>query len=603
MTFAQPAGLWLLGLIPILVLIHLLRSNPRRQVVPSAFLWRGLDREVTAARRWRPPRPSLLLLLQLLAVTAVALGIASPGLMAPPRVHVMVLLDASASMMATDVSPSRFGEAVRQARELLADLGPQDHATIIRVGPSPRVLAANVDPRAAQASLTDLQAGAGPAAMREALFVASSLANDAQDSVPEAVVLTDGAFGDPGDLAGLGIPVRFLTIGRSSENVAVTDLNVMRQPRSAGGLEAFARLVNYANRPVRLPVRLLVDGIVQENREVDIPPRSRAELSFAVPTGARRVAVILAGQDPLAADDQAEVAVEAEHARKAILVSRLPEVLERALKAIPDLTVETVSPESYTGGGAELVVLDAVLPERLPRGQLLIVNPPSGRDYLPVMGDLRSVQVSELDTRHPLLQAVDLSAARLNRVTALQPPPWARVVAEAGGSPLVLEGQESGRAVVIFAFDPSGSGIDKMIALPLLVSNAVAFLGGGELSPSLAPGRGSSVPVGPGVRETRLEGPDGRVVNLPATGGSVRLEQVEAPGRYTLRDSSGETRVFSVNVVSEAESNVTPRRWPSVEVAGRDGQPSVFAFELWPALLALGLVVLGAEWWRFGRRS
>ena len=606
MTFLQPAGLWLLGLIPLVLLIYLLRSNPRRQTVPSAFLWKGLNRDLSASRRWRPPSPSLLLLLQLLAIGVVALAVANPRMTAPPRRHIFLLLDASASMLATDVQPSRFEEAVRQARALLLGLGPHDRATVIRVGPSPRVVAEDVDTIAAQAALTELRAGAGSAAMREALFVASSLAGRVGDVTGEAVVLSDGAFRELGDLAALSVPVRFQTVGRSADNQAVAVLSVVRQPQQAGGLAAFARVVNYADGPARLPVRLLVDGIAQETRDIEVAGRRRSELSFAVPEGSRRVAVSLGSQDALAADDQAEVAVEAGHARQVLLVSRLPETLERALRAIPDLQVQTVSPEGYSGAGAELVVFDGVLPERLPSGQLLIVNPPNGRDYLKVVGEMRSVHVTDFDTRHPLLESVDLSAARLARATTLEAPSWARVVADSVGRPLILEGRESGRSVVVFAFDPSGSSVDKMLAFPLLVSNAVAFLSGGELTPSLPPGRSATLPVGPGVREVRLEGPEG-TRTLSVEGSSVRLERLEAPGRYTVRergDGAGEARTFSINVADEAESDLTPRPRATVEAATRRAeQPSLSRIDYWPALLALGLVVFSAEWWRFGRRG
>ncbi len=606
MTFLQPAGLWLLGLIPVILLIHLFRASPRRITVPATFLWHDLNKDLSASRRHRPPRPSWLLLLQLLAVGAVALALANPRVVAPPPRHLVLLIDGSASMLASDVAPSRFDQAIQRGRALLATLGPQDTVSVIRVGPSPALVAESIDPGAAQASLGGLRAGAGSAAMREALAFGAALANRSPDATPEIVVLSDGAFAEPGDLSALEAPIRFEPVGQSRENQAVTSVRVARQPRPGAGIAVFARVVNYANRPVRLPVRLLADSVAVDTREVDVAPRARAELTFSAPEGTRRLAVSLGGRDALAADDLVEVSVDAGQARSALLVSRLPGVMERALRAIPDLRVETVSPEAYSSQAAELVVLDGFLPERLPGGQLLIVNPPSGRDYLRVDGELRAVQVSDLDGRHQLLEAVDLGAARLARMTVIQPPAWARSVAEAGGRPLILEGRESGRAVVIFAFDPTGSGVDKMLAFPLLVSNATSYLGGGDVSPSLVPGRVADLPLAPGVRQVRLERPDGTVQNLTPRGGSVALEGLEQPGRYTVREqgAAGGARVFSINVADESESDIAPRQ--RAAVAGpppRADRPSTSPLEVWPWLLGLGLVFFSAEWWRFGRRG
>jgi Ca-activated chloride channel family protein len=607
MTFLQPVGLWLLGLIPVILLIHFFRATPRRITVPAAFLWRDLNSDLSASKRRRPPPLSWLLLLQLLAAALVALAVASPRVVAPPPRHLVLLLDASASMLAADLAPSRFEHAVQRAGALLGALGPQDRATLIRVGPSPSLVVEQSDPVAAQTALGGLRAGAGSAAMREALAFGGAVAARLPEAAAELVVLSDGAFADPGDLSQLGVPIHFEMLGQSAENQAITSVQVARQPRPGAGLAVFGRVVNYAERPARLPVRLLADGVVQDTREVEVGARGRAELAFNVPDGARRVTVALGGRDALAADDSVEVAVDSGRARSVLLVSRLPGVMERALRAIPDLRVETVSPEAYGGQAAELVVFDGFLPEQLPNAQLLIVNPPSGRDYLKVEGELRTVRISDHDARHPLLQSVDLTAARLARMTLVQPPPWARSVADANGRPLILEGRDAGSSIVILAFDPTGSGIDRLLAFPLILSNAVAFLGGGETAPYLAPGRIADVPVTPGVREVRLERPDGPASTLAVRGSSVTIQGLEQPGRYAIRElgaGAGEARVFSINVANEAESDIAPRQ--RAAVAGPPPpveRASTSPFEIWPALLALGLVVLGAEWWRFGRRG
>jgi hypothetical protein len=326
-----------------------------------------------------------------------------------------------------------------------------------------------------------------------------------------------------------------------------------------------------------------------------------------VPAGARRVAVRLAGGDSLAADDFAEVSVDIGFVRRVLLVTRRPEALERALRAIPDLKVDTVSPDRYDGSGAEIVVLDGVVPQPLPTGQLIVVGPPSGQSLLPVRPEIQGVQFSDFDPRHPLLQAVDLSAVRLAKATPFQTPSWARVVAEAPGGPLILEGREEGRSVIGLGFEPSASGIDRMIAFPLLVANAISFLGGGDLAPSLAPGRTVALPVPPGVSSVSLETPDGEQRRLTPEQGSVRLEEIERPGRYALRETgvgAGEPRVFAVNVADAAESAIAPHPRQPVTVPPKPGDDQIVTpLEIWPFLVGGALLVLVFEWWRFGQRG
>ncbi|MCC6988751.1 MAG: BatA and WFA domain-containing protein, partial [Acidobacteria bacterium] len=349
MTLLQPSALWLLGLIPLVIVLHLLRAAADRQTIPSAFLWRGLGRDPEVARRWRPPRLTLLLLLQILAIAAASFALSMPRVTTPPGKHLVLVLDASGSMLATDERPTRFDEAVRRARAMLAVMTPADVATIVRAGPRPRVVVSAVDTLTAQAALTDLRGGGGTAAMREALFVASDLARRAEDRAGEIVVLTDGAFVDPGDLSALGVTTRFDVVGRETANRAVTSLSVARQPGGAGTQSAVARLANYGDQPARVGLSLFVDDVLSDRRDVDLPPKGQTVAAFEVPAGVRRVAVKLAGGDALPADDFAEASVDIGFVRRVLLVTRRPEAMERALRAIPDLKVDTVTPEKYDG--------------------------------------------------------------------------------------------------------------------------------------------------------------------------------------------------------------------------------------------------------------
>ncbi|MCC7369735.1 MAG: BatA and WFA domain-containing protein [Chloroflexi bacterium] len=607
MTFQQPAALWLLGLIPLVILLHLLRAAANRQLVSSAFLWRELGRDPEVSRRLRPPKLTLLLLLQLLAIVAAAFALSSPRLTAPPGRHLVLVLDASGSMLATDEQPSRFDAALGRARTLLATMSPTDVATVVRAGPRPRTVVSAAESGVALTALGDLRGGGGASAMREALFVASDQARRTPERASEIVVYTDGSFVDPGDLSALGVATRFEMLGRETANRAVTSLSVARQPGGPGTQSAVARLANYADLPTRVGLSLFVDDVVTDRRDVDLSARGQTVAAFDVPAGARRVAVKLAGGDALPADDFAEVSVDIGFVRRVLLVTRRPEALERALKAIPDLKVETVTPERYDGSGAEIVVLDGVVPPTLPSGQLIVVNPPAGQQLLPLKPEIQGVQFSDFDPRHPLLQAVDLASVRLAKATPFVTPPWARVVAEAPAGPLILEGREAGRSVIALGFEPAGSGIDRMIAFPLLVANAVSYLGGGDLSPSLPPGRSVSLPVAPGITEVTLESPSGQQTRLKPEQGSVRLDEIELPGRYTIRETglgAGEPRIFAVNMADDAESSITPRARQAAPAPPRPGDGTTTTpLEIWPYLVMGALLLLVLEWWRFGRRG
>src|SRR5438128_6668181 len=124
MTFLSPFGLLLFALTLPLVLLYFLKVRRRERRVPSLLLWDPSlrDREVSAffQRLQRDP----LLILQLLALLALSVALARPAvtLMGDGARKVVVVLDTSASMKATDVSPSRFDVARGQAAQLVGRL-------------------------------------------------------------------------------------------------------------------------------------------------------------------------------------------------------------------------------------------------------------------------------------------------------------------------------------------------------------------------------------------------------------------------------------------------------------------------------------------------
>ena len=131
MTFLAPAAAALAITLPVIVALYFLRIRRPTRVVPALHLWPSQIRDRQANVPWQRLRPSWLLFLQLLAAAALVAAAVQPVLPAGASLarHSIVLLDASASMQATDVTPSRLAEAKRQVnavidqrRQLLSDV-------------------------------------------------------------------------------------------------------------------------------------------------------------------------------------------------------------------------------------------------------------------------------------------------------------------------------------------------------------------------------------------------------------------------------------------------------------------------------------------------
>jgi len=604
-TLEHPGALWWLLLALVILLLYILRTQRRRVPVASVRLWRGLSEELEARRNWRPPRWTWLLALQLAFVGVVALALAGPVLLRPPGGrHLVVVLDASASMGATDVAPSRFGEAQRLAAERVAALTPADRVTVIRAGAEPRSLAWAASAEAGRAAIDGAAPGDAPGALDSALALAAA-ATEEPAGRGEIVVLSDGAFPPPAFPSALGAPVEFVPIGRGDQNVAVAAL-ALRRPPNGGPTVGYARVTNFGRASATVPARLTADGLPVETRNLELGAGASEELTFTLPPGTRTVALQLETHDLLATDDRAEARAPGAGDRPVTLVSAQPDVLARALRALPGVRVTTVAPDDYAGATlAPLVVFDGFLPRALPAADAIVVNPPAG-GALDVRGTTENPAGVDYDPTNPLLTAIDPAAFQLGRQVTLQPPDWAVPVVWTDDGPAVLEGAVDGRRVVVLAFDPRASNLPRLRAFPLLLANALDRLGWGDREGTVQAGQAVRLP--PNASGQVVNGPAG-AERVPA--GVDAYADTERVGRYTVASGDPKTGAaspdaaplaeFRVSLLAPAKSDIRPRAQTMPAPTGSpDPRPA-------PALALAGLLLLGAvalstaEWWWWGK--
>src|SRR5438045_7102350 len=92
---------------------YLLRPKRPTRKVSSTFLWLAALHDLESQRPWRRVPPSLLLILQIAALVAMIGAVARPFVLSTQSTgpFTVVLVDGSASMQATDLTPSRFEPA------------------------------------------------------------------------------------------------------------------------------------------------------------------------------------------------------------------------------------------------------------------------------------------------------------------------------------------------------------------------------------------------------------------------------------------------------------------------------------------------------------
>ncbi len=192
--FAEPA--WLVGLaaIPVLCLLY------RRAVRERSYAALTFSRVVVAAQARgsnRLRRPHTLFALALLALALILVGLADPQIPlegVDEGVNVVLVLDTSGSMQATDYQPTRLEAAKAAAEILLSHLNQDDYAGVV-VFESGATSAAYLSPDRDRVieRLRGVRAREGQTALGDGL----ALGIDMADSIPNrhrvVVLLSDGA--------------------------------------------------------------------------------------------------------------------------------------------------------------------------------------------------------------------------------------------------------------------------------------------------------------------------------------------------------------------------------------------------------------------------
>jgi hypothetical protein len=604
---------WWLLLVPLaglLIVLYLLKLRRRDYLVPSVFLWEQALQDLQSNVPLQKLRKNLLLLLQMLIIIFAIAALSRPTVEWVRRggQSVVLVLDTSASMQSTDVSPSRFAAAKKAAHQAIERLGARDSMMLVSVGGTTQALTPFTNEKRTLHEVVDrLTPTDTRADMQGAMLLAAGLVSDKKGREKPAIeIIRDGAVPPLQQPEGMDLPIHFIKVGRRSENVGIIVMDVRRR-LSGNGFEGLVVLKNFGKTARTFSLELSLNGKLWDAREMALRAgEQRTESLQDLPTDGSILDAKIDLQDDLAVDNEARLVLPRLDPVPLLLVTPGNVFLRTALGLDPTVTVtERTSVPAEVSSGTLLVVDDTPLP-KVPAGisALLIGNVGSS---LPgtVRETVNLPSVADWDRRHPLLEHVDLTGLQLTSAAVITPEHNAQALIETSKGPIAVSVERPGQRVAYLGWDLHRSDFPLRSSFPIFVANCVDWLSGQRQRAQLVnlhTGQTIQVPLDPGATKATLTPPDGHARQLAVDGSLLTLNQLMRAGVYRLQTGKIDRRI-AVNLLDATESDLTPHDLKNQQGGQRIARgPIRTQREFWRGILLLVLLLLCAEWWVFHRR-
>ncbi|HEY3806214.1 MAG TPA: BatA and WFA domain-containing protein [Kofleriaceae bacterium] len=661
MTFLGPIalGTWsyiAIGAAVLAVTAYIIKMRRRRFEVPFSQLWKRVLEQKDANALWKQLKRLVSLLFVLAILGLVLFAALDPTLGAVDRKarSVVILLDASASMKAMDGDDkgdqSRMDAAKAKAKRLVDGMGGGDLAMVVRVdGQATPMSRFSSDAPMLDKIIDGIAASDTPADLPRALGAAADALRDRPN--PLVVIVSDGAFPeaqlgqvtwkpDPANLAAIdlsNIDVRYMPVGKRSDNVGIIAFNVRRYIANKAAYEVYIEIQNFGQEPAHRQLTLYNGQNAVATRPLDLAPGQHVRQIYEkIPGGddnrlraALRPVEGPGGSDPFPLDDTAYALLPARKKQKVLMVTQDNLFLEGALLVYDNIEPFKVSPAEYAAkpsiaDGMDVVVFDDYTPDQLPAppASLIFFHPTGPNSPIAIRaGEALNPHITEIDEGHPVMRWISMSDVFMDKSETFAPDvkKGETTLAYSVTDSIIAARRDGKRKIVAFGFSLPSEGRDAAtdlpmrVAFPMLLVNALDWFAGdqADLLTTYATGRRERVPLdgAVGADHADVTNPDGSLTKTPVIDG---LATFYAPhvGYYDLSAKTPEGKAIAgitlaANLASASESDIAPSA--TLALAGKKLEaPEAFSIthsqKLWIylVLLALGLIVL--EWVTYHRR-
>jgi len=495
MGFFHPGAWGWAGLAVLIALLYLWNFAPSRHEVATYGLW---QRALARRPAWFRLRFWLSLATQIVILLLLVAALSEPYWKSAVagRRTLVVVLDASASMSATDVKPSRFAAAQAEAQRIVRGLQPGERMAILIAGSFVRTECRMTDePQTLLTAIDAASPNTGGTRMLEAVEVARRVLDGHAN--PHLVLLTDGCFPEAEAIA-KDEQVYLSRIGQGGRNLAVTRLAARPDPRDPQQQWVLVEAANNSDAPASIPLNVALPGGPSRIEDVELAAGAVVQTVLAMPIEKDGVLTAqVAAEDDLAMDNQASVQIAGRQRPSVFFVAdQRPAGAEHAavrdaLAALSGIDLQLVEQLPETLPEQSAVVFHGQVPERLPARPLLVIAPQNSCDLWDTAGIVRGAECAVQFVRRdsPLLAGVRLEDVVVEEAVKLRFKQAAVTLVEASsGDSLYSLVERPAGSVLVLHVDLRKEKSDLALRrdFPRLIERAIRGLNGAADAPTVA---------------------------------------------------------------------------------------------------------------------
>ena len=605
MNFLNPEALAFAVTLPIVIIFYLLKRRRVAHLVSSTIIWKRFLNETQANSPFQKLRHNWLLIIQLIFLSLAIFALIRPYFSSKIESgrFVVVILDVSASMQATDVSLNRFELAKGEVNKMIDGMYDNDQMVLILSGGNTEVRQSPTSVKAIlKKALDQVKVTDSPTRLLEAIKLSQNLSRNRPKV--EVHLFSDGVSSDLDAFELQDLNLEYHRLGKGGGNLGITSLEVRSNPEQLGQQSVFATIGNFSTNTMSSEVSLFFDDQMIGNRRLTVMPTNTASLVFSSNQRTNGVfRMKLKNDDFLQVDNIGSVMGLTRRNVEVLLITKGNVFLEKALRSIDDVDLIVKSSLTDSTPNVDVVVLDSIRPTVWPSGNVMAINTQSTNWFQP-SGLLESPPIVDWKSAHPILRFVNFDNVQVAQSLNSELPTWMNPIVETQSVPLIAVGENDANRCVWVGFNPLDSTWPLRVSFPIFIANAIDWLDP-KIVTNLSAGEPFSMRMAEKGSAVVVTLPDGEIVETSTMGnGEFVFADTFQQGVYHAKYGTNEIS-FCVNLLDAAESAIESR---DVLKLGKYGRVEATLQldadkELWRWFAIICLLLLVFEWWFYHRRT